>query len=270
MRRSLVAAFMFAAAAVALAGHPSAAQQGQQPGQLPLPPGGFKPPPPAPVKPYQPVAVTPPAPMSDPSFAAFLNQLGQAAAHKDRAALGKLIVAQNFFWIQDNDVADPHKSGLDNLAKAVGLDAADDSGWETVAGFADEPSAAESPQQDGVFCAPADPNLDANAFEALTKATQTDPTEWGYPNKDGVEVHAAAQLSSPVIEKLGMNLVRVLSDTAPPANPSDPLLLHVATPSGKAGFVDGQAVAPLGGDQMCYTKQGGAWKIAGYLGGASP
>jgi hypothetical protein len=29
-------------------------------------------------------------------------------------------------------------------------------------------------------------------------------------------------------------------------------------------------VAPLGGDQMCYTKQAGAWKIAGYLGGASP
>jgi len=270
MRRSLVAVFVFAAAAVAFAGHPSMAQQDQQPGQLPLPPGGFKQQPPAPVKPYQPVAVTPPAPMNDLDFTAFRNELGQAAAHKDRAALGKLIVAQNFFWIQDKDVADPHKSGLDNLVKAVGLDAQDDSGWETLAGFANEPSAAESPQQDGVFCAPADPNLDANAFEALTKATQTDPTEWGYPNQDGVEVHAAAQLSSPVIEKLGMNLVRVLSDTAPPANPNEPFLLHIATPSGKAGFVDGQAVAPLGGDQMCYTKQGGVWKIAGYLGGASP
>jgi hypothetical protein len=270
MRRPLIAVFMFAAATLALAGHPSVAQQDQQPGQLPLPPGDFKPLPPAPVKPYQPVAVTPPAPINDPGFMAFRNQLAQAAAHKDRAALGTLIVAQNFFWIQDKDVADPHKSSLDNLVKAVGLDAQDDSGWETLAGFANEPSAAESPQQDGVFCAPADPNLDAKAFETLTEATRTDPTEWGYPNKDGVEVHAQAQLGSPVIERLGMNLVRVLPDTTPPSNPNEPFLLHVATPSGKAGFVDGQAVAPLGGDQMCYTKQGGTWKIAGYLGGASP
>jgi hypothetical protein len=29
------------------------------------------------------------------------------------------------------------------------------------------------------------------------------------------------------------------------------------------------AIAPLGGDQMCYTKDAGGWKITGYLGGAS-
>lgn len=268
MRRPLIAAFMIASATMALATDPGLAQQGQQP-QLPLPPGGFKPLPLAPVKPYQPVAVTPPAPLNDPSFVAFRQELGQVVARKNRAAVGKLVVAQGFFWIQDKDVADPHKSGFDNLAKAVGLDAQDDSGWQTLAGFASEPSAAESPQQEGVFCAPADPNLDPNALEALAKATQTDPTEWGFPNKNGVEVHAAAQLDSPVIEKLGMNLVRVLSDTRPPSNPNEPFLLHAATPSGKAGFVDAQAVAPLGGDQMCYIKQGGAWKIAGYLGGVA-
>jgi hypothetical protein len=138
-----------------------------------------------------------------------------------------------------------------------------------LAEFATEPSAAESPQQQGVFCAPADPNLDTNALEALAKATQTDPGEWDYPNKNGVQVHAAAQPSSSVIEKLGMILVRVLPDTSPPANPNEPFFLHIATPSGKAGFVDAQAVSPLGGDQICYTKQGGVWKIAGYLGGSS-
>jgi hypothetical protein len=121
MRRPFIAAVLIAAAMM-LAGHQGWAQQGQQPGQPPLPPGGFKPPPPAPIKPYQPVAVTPPAPLNDPSFAAFRGQLGQIVEHKDRAALGKLVVAQNFFWIQDKNLADPHKSGLDNLAKAVGLD----------------------------------------------------------------------------------------------------------------------------------------------------
>jgi len=113
MRRPLTAVFMIAAATMALAGGPGWAQQ--------LP--GLKPPPPPPIKAYQPLAVTPPAPLNDPSFVAFRNQLGQIVSHKDRAGLGKLVVAQNFFWIQDKDVADAHKSGIDNLVEAVGLDA---------------------------------------------------------------------------------------------------------------------------------------------------
>jgi hypothetical protein len=265
MRRRLIAALAVAAAMAAFAGVPGSAQQGQ----LPLPPGGFKPPPPPPIKPYQAVPVTPPTALNDPSFAAFRDQLAGVTAHKDRAALAKMVVAQNFFWIQDKNLADPHKSGVDNLAKAIDLDAADGSGWQVLAGFATETSAAESQQQPGVFCSPADPKLDQNALEALAKATQTDPSEWGYPTKNGVEVHAAAQPNSPVIDKLGMNLVRVLADTAPPANPNDPFFLHVATPSGKSGYVDAQAISPLGGDQICYNKQAGAWKIAGYLGGVA-
>ena len=75
----------------AFAGHHGSAQQGQ----VPLP--GFKPPPPAPIKPYQTVAVTPPLPLNDPSFTAFRNQLGEVAARKDRAALAKMVVPQNFF-----------------------------------------------------------------------------------------------------------------------------------------------------------------------------
>jgi len=265
MRRRLIATLAIAAAVAVLAEHPGLAQQGQ----LPLPPGGFKPPPPPPIKPYQTVPVTPPPTLNDPSFIAFRNQLAEVAAHKDRAALGRMVVTQNFFWVQDKNLADPHKSGIENLAKAIDLGAADDSGWQILAGFATEASAAESPQQPGVLCSPADPNLDTTALEALTKATQTDPGEWGYPNKNGVEVRAAAQPNSPVIEKLGMNLVRVLPDTAPPTNPNDPFFLHVAAPSGKAGYVDAQTVSPLGGDQICYTKQSGAWKITGYLGGAA-
>ena len=38
---------------------------------------------------------------------------------------------------------------------------------------------------------------------------------------------------------------------------------------GKIGFVAADTIAPLGGDQICYSKQGGDWKIAGYVGGAS-
>jgi hypothetical protein len=261
MRRGLLAALTIAALTAAFGANPSSAQQGQ----LPLP--GFRPPPPAPIKPYQAVAVAPPSALNDPSFTAFRNQLREVAARKDRAALAKMVVTQNFFWMQEKNLADPRKSGIDNLAKAVELDAPDGSGWQILGGFATETSAAESPQQPGVFCAPPDPKLDPSALEALAKATQTDPSEWGYPNQSGVEVRAAAQPNAQVIEKLGANLVRVLPDTSPPANPNEPFFLHVATPSGKAGYVDAQSVSPLGGDQLCYSKQGGAWKIAGYLGG---
>src|SRR5580658_4721240 len=135
-------------AALAIFSAPSFAQQGQP--QLP----NLRPPPPAPIKPYQAVALTPPAPLNDPSFIAFRKQLADAAAHKDRAALSKLVVAQKFFWLQDKDLADPKKSGFDNLANAVGLDAPDAPGWDSLASFANEPTAAESPDQKGVFCGP--------------------------------------------------------------------------------------------------------------------
>jgi hypothetical protein len=251
------------AAAAMLAPERGLAQQGQ-PQLLPL-----KPPPAAPIKPFAVVAATPPGPYGDPSFQAFRAQLAEVAAHKDRAALAKLVVAQGFFWLQDKDRADPHKSGVDNLAKAIDLGAQDGSGWDTVSAFASDPTGAELPEHKGVICAPADPAIDPKAFQALAEATQTDPSEWGYPLKDGIEVRAAAQPNAPVIEKLGTNLVRVLPDQSPQDNPNQPAFLHVATPSGKSGYIAMDAIAPLGGDQMCYSKDAGGWKIAGYLGGAS-
>jgi hypothetical protein len=232
---------VLAAATLSTAPAPVLAQSQQKPQLLPL-----KPPPPPPIKPYTPVAAKPPAAYDDAAFVAFRKQLADVAAKKDRGALAKLVVAQNFFWIQDKDMADPKKPGVDNLAKAIDL-----------------------ADHKGVFCAPADPTIDPQAFEALGKETQTDPSEWGYPLKDGVEVHATEQPNSPVVEKLGLNLVHVLPDTAAPSDPNAPALLHVATPSGKSGFIAMNAIAPLGGDQMCYTKDSSGWKIAGFLGGAS-
>jgi hypothetical protein len=271
MRRCLIACTRlgFATALAVLMTIACAPSGFTQQGQLPMPPGGFKPPPPPPVKPYQAVKVTPPKAFDDQSFVAFRKQLGDIAAKKDRAGLAKLVVAQNFFWVQDKDLADKRKSGIDNLAKAINLEAKDNSGWDVVTGFATEPTAAEMPQQKGVYCAPADPTIDSAALEALGKATGTDPSDWGYPLKDGIEVHAAAKMDSPVTEKLGLTLVRVLPDSGPPENPNDPMLLHIALPSRNTSYVDSQALSPLGGDQMCYVRDGGGWKIAGYLGGAS-
>lgn len=266
MRRSLFAAGLSAAAVVivTLTALPVLAQQG-----LNLPGGGLKPPPPPPIKPYQPVAVAPPAVYADPSLADFRKQLSGVVAKKNRTALAGMVVAHDFFWIQDHDLADKHKAGIDNLAKAIDLDAKDGSGWDVLNGYANEPTAAELPEQKGIVCAPAPPGIDAKAFQTLVEATGTDPAEWGYPTNGGIDVHAAAQSNSPVIEKLGMILIRVLPDSSQPTNPDQPFLLHVATPSGKSGYIDAQQLSPLGGDEMCYTKDASGWKIAGYIGGVS-
>jgi len=268
MRRPFIASALTLAALTMVALAPDLGLAQGQP--LPTPPQGFKPPPAAPVKPYTRVAMTPPGPFNDPSFEAFRKNLANVAERKDRAALAKLIVAQGFFWMQDKDLADKSKPGIDNLAKAIDLDAKDGSGWDVMANYAADPTAAELREHKGTVCAPADPTFDPQAFEALIQQTQTDPTEWGYPINDGTEVRAAPQPNAAVIDKLGMYFVRVLPDSAAPDNPAAPSFVHVAMPSGKAGFVLAEALAPLGGDQMCYAKDASGWKIAGYFGGVSP
>ncbi len=241
-------------------------------GQLPEPPHPFQPPPPpppAPVKPYQPVAATPPAAFTDAAFQNFRKALVDAVGHKDRGALAKLIVGKGFFWVQDNDLADNSKPGIDNLAKAVGLDQPNGAGWALLADAAANPSAAELPHHPGIFCSPAPPRFAPQAFGTLLQDTDTDPTDWGYPSHDGVEARAAAKPDAQVIEKLGMNFVRVLPDSAAP-EPGAPSFLHVALPSGKTGFVASQALVTLDHDLICYSKESGTWKIAGYVGGVAP
>jgi len=229
------------------------------------PKGAPQPPPIAPAKPYKPVAVTPPTPFADAAFVAMRKQLAAAAQKKDRAALAKLVAAQGFFWEKESgDAADKKKSGIDNLSAALGLAAKDGGGWDMLAGLADEPTASPSPapERKGVVCAPADPVFDGAAFDALIQDTQTDPSEWGVPVSANIEVHSGPQANAPVTGKLGAAFVRVLPEAAGQASS----YMRVVTPDGKTGFVSLDSIAPLGSDQLCYVKDGGAWKITGYIG----
>ncbi|HVY58646.1 MAG TPA: hypothetical protein VHA77_12415 [Xanthobacteraceae bacterium] len=272
-------------AALTAAPLPGMAQsQLPRPSQLP-PPGGNQPTPrqqapqspapqaqpspaPAAAKPYKPVAVRPPAPLNDPSLEAFRKQLAGVAERKDRAALARLIVPQGFFWLRENgDAADKRKSGIDNLAKAIGLDSADAGGWDMLQSYTSDPTGGPLPDHQGVICAPADPSFDENALEQLVQATQTDISEWGYPMSPGVEVRGAPQPNAPVIDKLGMNFVRVVPADVPENADQQQALLQIVTPSGKTGYVPMESIAPLGSDQLCYVKDGSGWKIGGYIGG---
>ena len=88
-------------------------------------------------------------------------------------------------------------------------------------------------------------------LEKLAETTKTDIGDWGFTAADGVEVRATAPQNAPVIEKLGMQFVRVMPDMAPNASQD---FMRVVTPSGKVGFVAAEAINPLGSDQLCYGK----------------
>jgi hypothetical protein len=79
-------------------------------------------------------------------------------------------------------------------------------------------------------------------------------------------VRNAAKADASVIEKLGMHLVRVMSEP-PGAGASEQEFLRVVTPSGKVGFVPGELISSLQTDQLCYVKDATGWKIAGFAGG---
>jgi hypothetical protein len=257
---------------------PAAAQQ-PRPNQLPPPgppqaqpqrPAGPQAPAQAPAtaaaKPYKALAITMPTPSTDPSYDAFRQQLADVAKRKDSAELAKLVVGQGFFWESESgDKTDKTKPALANLEQAIGgLSGADAPGWEVLAQAADDPTLEPLPDHAGVMCGPAGPQIDGQAFEALIQATSTDPGDWAFPLEPNLEVRRAAQPNAPVIEKLGMHLIRVIAEPQPANAQTAPTFVRVVTPSGKTGFVAIDGISPIGFDQLCYVKDASGWKITGF------
>ena len=268
MRHSRVCLSLIATLTTAvILGQNFAFAQTEAPSQTPPPAApapSFQPPSPA-LGPYKPVPITLPKSVSDPSFEAFRKELAEIAQKRDRASLAERVAA-NFFWIPEaRDLADKQRPGIDNLAKALGLDAPDGVGWDTIAAYAGEASTAADSQRSGIICSPAEAGFEDAAADALANATQTDATDWVFPIRDGVEVRSGARQDAAVIETLGLYLVRVVPDESP-AN-AVLSVIKVLTPSGKVGFVPLESVLPIGGEQMCYVKEASGWKIAGFLGG---
>ena len=259
----------------------AAAAQQPRPNQLPPPgppqaqpqrPGGPQAPAPqapaqAPIKPYQPLAIKLPTPSTDASFATFRKQLAEVAKRKDRNGLAKLVVSQGFFWESESgDKADKKKPALANLERVIGaFSGPNASGWDVLAQAAEDPTVEPLPNHAGVMCGPAGPEIDEKGFEALVKQTETEPGDWAFPAAPDLEVRSAGQPNAPVIEKLGMHLIRVIADL-PPANApqTPPTFVRIVTPSGKTGFVAIEGILPIGFDQLCYVKDAGGWKITGF------
>jgi hypothetical protein len=241
-------------AALAIAGMLAAPLPAQQPGQAPPP------------RPYKAVAVTPPQPVQDPSFETFRKTLTDVAQRKDRSALARL-VADRIFWIPaEQDIADPSRPGIDTLAKAIGLDGPESAGWEILANYASDPTADPDPDRKDMLCGPGDPDFDEKAADVVAQATGTDLEDWAYPVNADVEVRADPAPGSRVIGKLGMHLVWVYPEQSP-ASAVHVESVRIVMPSGALGFVPIDALLALEGDQLCYVKSDGVWKIAGLRGG---
>jgi hypothetical protein len=211
-------------------------------------------------KPYKPVEVTLPAPAADKSLEALRKQLAAIVQRKDRAALARL-VAKDFFWEGDlGGTFDAKKSGSDNLAAALRLGDADGRGWAMLSVLAAEPTLGPTMENPHARCAPAPPGYEDADLAELTEATNTDVIDWSYPRTPGLQVRIAAAADGVVIETLGLHLVRVLG--AADRNG----WVRVATPGGKTGFVaPGSLLSPLA-DRLCFGKDGGGWRIVGYVG----
>ena len=111
------------------------------------------------------------------------------------------------------------------------------------------------PQRRGVICAPAEPEFDEKAADELANLTHTDAADWAFPIRNGIEVRSGAKQDAPVVDKLGLHLVRVLADDSP-ANAVTAAFLKVVTPSGKVGYVPVETVLPIG-RRAAVLRQGG-------------
>jgi hypothetical protein len=168
-------------------------------------------------------------------------------------------------------MASKRKSGIDNLVAAIGLDSQDGDGWETLAAAADDATLAPIPAKKGVLCSPAGPVYDQKAAEQTAKSTGTSPKDWGFPVKGSLDVHVAEQPGSPVIEKVGSILVRILPEGPLPGAGDAPLpepgsyFVRIVTPAGRLGYVADDTISALDSDRLCFVKDAGGWKITGYV-----
>jgi hypothetical protein len=70
-----------------------------------------------------------------------------------------------------------------------------------------------------------------------------------------------------MIETLGMHFVLTEIAARPPDFDSDQQWNPVVTPAGKRGFVaPGSLMTPLD-PRLCFAKEAGRWRIAGFVGG---
>jgi hypothetical protein len=74
----------------------------------------------------------------------------------------------SFSWIPETtDLADKQRPAIENIAKALNLDAPDGVGWDMISAYAGEARAAADPQNNGLICSPVEASFDDVAADEL-------------------------------------------------------------------------------------------------------
>ena len=87
------------------------------------------------------------------------DRLKAIAQKKDRAALARLVLAKDFFWLKEDGNAAGKKTGIEALATALSLAAKDGSGWETLGELVSDETAAPYPDRPNTVCSPSGPQF---------------------------------------------------------------------------------------------------------------
>jgi hypothetical protein len=212
-------------------------------------------PPVAPPAPYAVLKVAPPKPATDPSLAAFRKELAGNRTAQGSPRAGQARDRAGLLLAQGRGNAAGKKTGIEALATALILAAKDGSGWETLAEFAADETAAPYPDRPNTVCSPAGRSSTSQDAGEARRDDQDRCRRLGLHLRRRRGGARRAAQNAPVIEKLGMQFVRVMPDTAPNASQD---FMRIVTPSGKVGFVAAEAINPLGSDQLCYGKDAAA------------
>lgn len=231
----------------------------------------------------------------DPAVAAFLADLRDIAARRDREALAARL-GQAFFWARDHGgrfvEGDPPVANFERAAD-LSNDVVDqqyrDRAWEKLArkfaarsiGAAGQDEPAPGEPTGGSLCAPAEPQFgtaqsapDASVearIEAWTeKQGLTFWYDFGYVEAENLRVRARPDASASAVDVLSREGVRVLDwEEVADADPASPRRwLAVTTPKGTDGYVAAEFVESFLTDRFCFARQDdGRWAISGYVGG---
>ena len=255
--------FLLIAAAMLAADHAATAQQPQRPPQQQAAPKV------APPKPYKPVALKLPTPMNDASLRSVPQAARRSRAEEGSRRARQAVVAQGFFWEGENgDKADKKKSGADNLAAALGLADKDSDGWDILMGYAADPTDDALPRETGRDLRAGRSRLRGKGSRRGRQGDADRSRRLGLPGRGRRRGprHAAA-------EGAGVRKARPAfraRDARPGPRRRRRTRRRCSRSSrrpARSVMSPGEAVAPLGNDQLCYIKDGADWKITGFIGG---
>jgi hypothetical protein len=217
------------------------------------------------VAPYTPIEIAVARPYEDQTLKVFRTEVAAAARRRSKELLKPLVDEREFFWLDQSEMdLGGGTFGVEALVAAFSLDPNDETAWKALEDLAENNTAEPLVGDPKTLCSPAGPQYDLAAFRKLLDATGTDKGDWVYTLLNNAVVRVSPELNAKTIDKLqDKRLVRAIFESLQLGgieNDFTPILL----PRGGVGFVRTYDITALGGDQLCFRKDGfGKWKIVG-------